>query len=453
MTELRALAPVLLFALLGGCARVVAPAGGPEDKTPPVLLGSSPESGAVNVSRTLPIELRYTEWIDPATVKSALGIMPAPSRSPLIEVDGPVVRLQLREPLDSASTVILRLGPGVSDFRKAAIQEVREIPFSTGPALDSGALRVRVFAGSDSVAPAILRGKVGLYALDSARRGGLSRLLRRRDSVAWLAAPPAPWREKAWRWALADSQGVVRMKHLPPGRWRVVAWDDKDKDGYWRSGDEPFAWAGDIEWTVAAGGASFVARVAPLDTVARVRDTAVEAKTDSVSLLKAASRRSRDSLRALAPEALARKRIDDSLARRVDSISRRDSLRLDSLAVVEAALPDDSARVLVLDSLPPEFRGAGGLACRVFRLDQKRRPVLFRAGPQGLSARVPRGGRWGGEVWIDGDGDGRVQSGDPFRGKPAEPWLPLRVATDDPTREELKLPLVPDTLPPDGAIP
>lgn len=453
MIEVRRAAPWLALALLGGCARVIAPAGGPEDKTPPVLLSSTPDSGAVGVSRSGVIELRYSEWINPTTIKSALSIMPAPSRAPEIEVDGPEVRLRLREPLDSASTVILRLGAGVADFRGAAITGTREIPFSTGPALDSGTLTLRMWAGSDSAPPAMLRGKVGLYPLDSIRRAGLARLLRRRDSVAWLAAPPSPWREKAWRWAQTDSNGEARLGHLPAGRWRVVAWDDKDKDGYWRPGEESFGWVGDLDWTGRASSASFAARLSMLDTVVAPRDSSAVGKTDSVKESRSPSRRTRDSLRAASAEGLAEKRAADSLAHRADSLARRDSLRLDSLAVREASLPDDSVRVLVVDSLPASFRGAANLRVRLHRQDVRRRPVSMASGKDGSSVRVPRGGRWAGEVWIDLDGDGRVQTGDPFRSRPAEPWLPLRPLVDDPSRDDPVLHLVPAFIPPDGAVP
>jgi|GEM_PF-1229291 len=450
MTDPRRVALGLALSLLAGCARVVAPAGGPEDKIAPVLLGTTPDSGAVNVSRTGVFELRYTEWVDPATIKSAVSIMPAPSRSPEIDVDGPVVRLRLREPLDSASTVILRLGAGIADFRGAKIASTREIPFSTGPALDSGSLVLRMWTGSDTAAPVALRGRVGFYPLDSMRRAGLSRLLRRRDSTAWLAAPPSPWREKAWRWAQADSLGEARLRHLPAGKWRVIVWDDKDKDGYWRSGEESFGWAADLDWTGRASSAALLARLAALDTIQASRDTSAKVTTDSVKMGRGASRRAKDSLRALAPEAIAEKRIADSLALRADSLALRDSMRLDSLAVRESSLPDDSARVLVLDSLPPEFRGAKALRVRLFRQDARRRPVVFVSGPRGLSARVPRGGRWAGEVWIDRDGDGRVQSGDPFRNSPAEPWMPLRPLADDISKEDPILHLVPASLPADG---
>jgi len=452
MTDRSLAALALALAGLSGCARVVAPAGGPEDKTPPVFLKATPDSGAVNVSRSAPIVLEFTEWINPATVKSTLTLMPAPSRAPEILVDGPVVTLRLREPLDSGTTAVLRLGAGIADFRGAAIPTTREIPFSTGPVLDSGTLVVRVWKGSDTSAPKAALAKVGLYATDSVRRHGLARLLRRRDSLSWLESPPSPWREKAWRWAQTDSNGVARFAHLPPGRWRVLAWDDADKDGYWRPGDEALGWSGDLDWTGRAARGATLARLSPLDTLVAAQPAG--AKADSVKPRDAA-RRAKDSLRALAPDVVAGKRAADSLARRADSLARRDSLRLDSLAARDAALPDDSARILVLDSLPGDLAQDARLRLRLFRLDARRRPVLARPGPKGtLQVRVPRGGKWGGEIWIDRDGDDRVQSGDPVRLKVAEPWRPLDTLLDDPADESPTLRWTPVPLPdPAGATP
>jgi len=450
MIDRRRLALALSLFALVGCARVVAPAGGPEDKVAPRLLRSSPANGDVKVAPDQPIVLEFSEWVDPATLRSALVLMPAPSRAPEILVDGPEVRLRLREPLDSGATTILRIGAGIADFRHAAGTDVHEIAFSTGPALDSGTLVLRLWKGSDTAAPQLVRGRVGLYPLDSLRRRGLSRLLRRRDSVSWLASPPSPWREKAWRWAVADSQGIARLEHLPSGRWRVLAWDDADQDGYWRSGEEALGWAGDLDWSGRSGRGLMAARLAPLDTLA-ASGTAAARVSDSV--VADPARRRRDSLRAASPEALAERRRSDSLALRSDSLRLRDSVALDSLARRDASLPEDSVRILALDSLPPELARARRLTVRLFRLDQRRRPLLLVAAPGALKFRVPRGGRWAGEVWHDLDADGRAGSGDPVRMRAAEPWRPIEPVSDDPASEDPLLPLRPSILPADGATP
>ncbi|MCB9496248.1 MAG: Ig-like domain-containing protein [Fibrobacteria bacterium] len=424
---------------LAGCARVVPPAGGPQDLTPPRLVRSSPEPGAVGVDRSSVIVLEFSEWVDPATLKPALSLMPAPSRSPEILVDGPEVRLKLREPLDSATTVVLRLGTGISDFRQAAGQEVVEIPFATGPALDSGNLAVEVWQGSDSTLPVRARARVGLYALDTLRRSGLARLLRRRDSLAWLAGAPSPWREKAWRWAETDSTGTARFRHLPPGRWRVVAWLDRDRDGYWRPLEEPVAWVGDLAWTDGASSASFLARLGSIDTIEIKHESSPQ--EDSLRRVRDQARRTRDSLRELSPQVREERRREDSVARRTDSLRRVDSTRLDSLASLEATWPDDSVRVLHLDATSAGFSATDTLVLRLLRKDAKRRPLVVRGPGDRLVARVPRGSSWGGEVWRDTDGDGRPSVGDPVRLLSAEPWRALAEFRDEKESDVLEAPL------------
>lgn len=424
---------------LSGCARVIAPEGGPKDLVAPVLQKVVPDSGATKVSTTDPMVLEFSEWVDPATVRSAVTLMPSPARAPEILVDGPRVTIRLREPLDSATTSVLRLGAGIADFRGAASGSAREVPFSTGVALDSGSLAVRAWIADDSTAPRAARVRVGLYALDSSRRMGLARLLRRRDSTSWLAGPPSPWREKPWRWAQTDSLGIARFTHLGAGRWRVVAWDDADKDGYWRPGEENVSWVGDLVWSATSGRDTLWSRLGRLDTLDAT--DSVRSATDTASAPKRTRRRS-DSIGANSAEVLAARLRDDSLARRRDSISRRDSLRLDSLETLELALPDDSVRILELQGLPAAWPDHRGLRVRLVRLDQQRRPRILLPERGLVKARVPRGGRWSGEVWLDEDGDGKVAIGDPFRRRAAEPWRPLAVLIDDPTDESATLRLV-----------
>lgn len=376
---------VWLFGLAGclflaGCARVVVPAGGPEDLDPPRLVASVPDSGALGVSKDAQIRLRFSEWIDPTTARSAITVVPAGTKAPEIRVDGAEVLVKLREPLDSPSTYVVRIQPGLSDWRRAATKVAQEIPFSTGSRIDSGRVEVRMWVGSDTTAPVSVKGRLGAWPLDTAARKNLSRLLRRKDSIQWLSQAPMPYRERPWRWTWADTSFLADLRFLPEGSWRLIAWDDKDKDNFWRPGLEPIAFLGDVRGKGNRWSESFVAKLVAEDTgtAAAPRDTAV------------------------------------------DTIRVKDSLQLDSLDRVWSKLPEDSTAVAAvsLDSLPKAWKGKS-VRLRLWPAFRRARPRLSPADRPVL--RLPPG-RWSGEVWLDRDLDGRPLASSWRSGRLAEPW-------------------------------
>jgi len=370
------------LALVAGCARQVKPTGGPEDLVPPRMLASFPDSGAVNVSPKSVIRLRFSEWIDPATAKSAVVLVPVGARTPDIKVDGPDVVVTPREPLDSPSTYVVRVQPGLADWHKASTKTLLEIPFATGARIDSGSATVRLWTASDTSAPVQIKGRLGAWPLDAVYRRSLSKLLRRKDSLGWLQQPPLPWREKPWRWIWGDSAGVADLRFLPTGRWRLFAWDDKDKDNFWRPGDEPCAWLGDVDGGAPGWTFEFRARLAPLDTLG-------------------------------APGA-----VRDSTK---DSLVRRDSLALDSLDAKWKALTEDSTGIvtLALDSLPAELKGPK-LRMRVWPTFRRARARVSAMSASPRLLLVP--GKWSGEIWQDLDNDGKVGASNLQRAIKSEPW-------------------------------
>ncbi|UCF78792.1 MAG: Ig-like domain-containing protein [Candidatus Eiseniibacteriota bacterium] len=71
--------PVLLLCMLialASCARKGLPPGGPPDVTPPVVLSSTPDSGAVGVARVNEICLRFSERMEKRTVRDAVVVRP-----------------------------------------------------------------------------------------------------------------------------------------------------------------------------------------------------------------------------------------------------------------------------------------------------------------------------------------------------------------------------------------
>jgi hypothetical protein len=79
-----ALALALAAVAAPGCARKLAPSGGPRDVSAPLLLATSPDSGAVGVDTAAAIRLTFSEPMDRASVRAATiapGVRSGPSRA------------------------------------------------------------------------------------------------------------------------------------------------------------------------------------------------------------------------------------------------------------------------------------------------------------------------------------------------------------------------------------
>jgi hypothetical protein len=398
---------LLAPARLAGCAVVQAPGGGPVDSVAVQVVRSFPAAGAVNVPRTSDLEIEWSKWVDPGSLGKALNISPTPPGRIKIVPDGARVRFSFGEPLDSPATYAVRFSPGIKDYHDGVTRQELEISFATGPRLDSGL--VEVLAVLPGAPPKLARSgvRVGLYPLDSVRRSGLKRLLRKRDSLAWLALPPRPWREKPLFSATADSMGVAHVRHVPPGRYLVAACTDKSGDGFCRQGSDSGAVAGSLDWSAGTGTWRAAVLLGRVDT-----GTSDSAKRHADADTTGWTQAQRDS------------------CRKADSLARRDSLQLDSLAARDTVRPSDSLAVVTMadsllsDSLHPGFRpGAHPLWARAWPLGLRTRPVLrpFVSG----RARLPlKPGRWRLEVWQDDDGDGRPTPSDLMKGNPGEAtWL------------------------------
>lgn len=386
---IRRLLAFLPFLGWGGCAVVQAPPGGPVDSAAVVVVRSVPATGAVSVPRDQVVELQWNKWVQPATLGKSLTISPAPPGRTRLDLDGDVLRLSFAEPLDSPATYSVRFAPGVQDWHDGKSHQEIELAFATGPVMDSGLVEVRAILNGMPPMQAPAGTRVGLYPLDSLRRAGLKRLLKSRDSLAWLAVPPRPGREKPLYSATVDSLGIAHVAHVPPGRYRVVACTDKGGDGFCRPSQDSAALLGEAALVRGATPWRATALLGRMDTAAPVRDTVDSSRWNDSS---------RDSLRKAVAKA--------------DSLARADSLMLDSVTALDTARPADSmAIVLVRDTmLRDSLHGpvpASGLWARAWPIGGRTRPVLrpFVAG----RARLPlKPGKWRIEVWEEHDGDGRA---------------------------------------------
>ena len=84
------------------CASVAPPSGGPEDKLPPRVSGTTLAPNAVNQKLNLDLILQFDEWIVQKPPAGAVAISPPISGKLRVEADGDKLRIYSTSPLGAA---------------------------------------------------------------------------------------------------------------------------------------------------------------------------------------------------------------------------------------------------------------------------------------------------------------------------------------------------------------
>jgi Carboxypeptidase regulatory-like domain/Bacterial Ig-like domain len=181
------------------CAHVEAPPGGPEDKQPPQLLATQPDTGARVPGLRGPVVLRFSEGLSEKGVEESVVLSPATSR---VDVDkrGDEVRIELDrgwEPGRIYQVTVAR--GGVQDLFGNPIQEPIRLVFSTGPEIPDTRFEGRV----------------------------LDRTTARPAPGARVEAALAP--DSLVYATVADSAGRFVFAQVPTGTYAVRAFTDQNR--------------------------------------------------------------------------------------------------------------------------------------------------------------------------------------------------------------------------------
>ncbi len=126
----------LIASILFSCANPQPPSGGPEDKTPPKIIKSTPESGTTNFTDES-IELEFNKHMMKNQVTQNIFISPTTKLE--FGWHGKTLEVEFAEPLDSATTYAISLGTDYTDYySKNKPEKAYTIIFSTGSRIDSG---------------------------------------------------------------------------------------------------------------------------------------------------------------------------------------------------------------------------------------------------------------------------------------------------------------------------
>jgi len=212
------------------CATVVAPSGGPEDKLPPRVMGTTLVPNSVNQSVNLDMTLQFDEWIVQKPPTGAVAISPPILGKLKLKADGDKLRIYSTEPLDSNTTYMLTITNAIKDLRDNPLEKPIQILFSTGPALDSLKTNFSVQLHDSLIAKKKFP-LVALYPIGKIRT--TKRYLAKfRDSTLTAEADTIPniTKEVPQYFAQTDTLGNGTLMGIQKGSYLAVAFLDENSN-------------------------------------------------------------------------------------------------------------------------------------------------------------------------------------------------------------------------------
>lgn len=210
---------------VNSCARQGSPSGGPKDVTPPKLLGSFPDTLAVNVDPNIKeIEINFDEYIQLKEYNKNVVVSPPFNRNPVVtpvSMAEKSVKISLREPLQPNTTYSFNFGDAIQDFNENNKLSNFNYVFSTGSFIDSLNIKGKVFPGSEFELPKKVL--VGLYQVDD----------NYNDSIILNSKP--------YYISRVTENGEYDLKYLKSGKYKLVAFEDKVENSKFDFGKERVA--------------------------------------------------------------------------------------------------------------------------------------------------------------------------------------------------------------------
>jgi len=199
----------LVIILIFSCAKVEGPSGGPEDKTPPKVVGVSPSDGMVDVPVNLnKIEITFSKSMNKTATQNAVFISPLFFDYPQYKWKGKKLEVELPEMLRTNTTYVLTIGASAQDSKRNQLGETNTFAFSTGQTIYDGIITGKVFSDNSR------NMYIWAYKLADAD-----------PDTFWMKVPDYVTQP--------DSLGKFSFEYLSYGHYLVVAAQDKNNNQFW----------------------------------------------------------------------------------------------------------------------------------------------------------------------------------------------------------------------------
>ena len=204
----------LLFAVasafvIGSCASIGRPEGGPRDEDPPVFVGSRPSPGQLKFDGNR-LTLFFDENIQLDDPFNKVVVSPVQIQPPAVSANGRRVTVEFRDTLKPDMTYTVDFADAIKDLNEGNILDGFAIDFSTGDSIDS--LRISgMVLEARNLEPA---------------QGMLVGVYSNLDDSAITTLPFE-------RIARTNQYGQFTIRNLKPGDYRVYAINDLNRDYHW----------------------------------------------------------------------------------------------------------------------------------------------------------------------------------------------------------------------------
>ena len=188
--------------LFSSCANQEPPPGGPEDKTPPVIINLSPRDSTTNFSGNK-LSFEFDEYVNRRSFEEAFFISPAPSSAPKFDWTGKSVDVIFDKGFDINKTYSVTINRDFKDLNgNNTLTAPFNFAFTTGNKIENASISGSLF-GDD-----LSRIIVSCYLLPNAE----------------------PDKKKGDYITQPDLNGNYTFRNLSPGTYRVFVIRDESRD-------------------------------------------------------------------------------------------------------------------------------------------------------------------------------------------------------------------------------
>ena len=206
-----------LFILIGACAKIGNPVGGPRDRTPPVVLETVPEYGAKNF-RGKSISITFDEYVVLDNISEKFMVSPPMKKKPRVVTRGKSVIVEFDEQLRDSTTYTFYFQDGIKDLNEGNVIEDYQFVLSTGSVIDSLSVTGNVY---------------NAFNLEVPEKTMVLLFRELADSFVVKHLPDYISR--------VDQKGYFRINNVKTGTYRLYALKDGDNSKNYNFPEEDFA--------------------------------------------------------------------------------------------------------------------------------------------------------------------------------------------------------------------